>query len=183
MRVIAVREESERGELSEDLLEKIAAGLESDGGSLEVIDIRPGDVAYCLGCLWCWHTGNGRCRMHDRVPELEEQVRGADLLVFVSPLRFGTMSSSIKSLIDRGFGCKFYGEGFYPQFVIGYGEDAAEEERATFLDITLLHRGTEDIVHPELAGIPVGSAVTGSKEENSVVAARVLEFAGAEVSP
>lgn len=183
MVVACLRNPAETSSLSEDLLIKVDSVLKTAGGSLDIIDITPGDVAYCVGCLWCWHTGNGRCRMRDRMPELEERVRGAGLLVFLSPLRFGTMGSTIKSLIDKGLGCKLHGDGYISQFVVGYSKDATAEERSTFLDITLLHRGRADIVHPELAGIPFDAGTTASKEENSVLAARILEFAGRGTLP
>ncbi|MFP4563415.1 MAG: flavodoxin family protein [Spirochaetia bacterium] len=153
------------------------SALNTAGGFIDIIDVHPGDIAYCTGCLWCWHTGKGRCRIRDRIPELEERIRDAELLVFLSPIHFGTMSSPIKSLVDKGLGCKQYGDGFISQFVIGYGEDATAEERTTFLDIILLHRGPADIVHPELAGIGFDAGTTSSKDENSVLSARVLEFA------
>lgn len=174
MKVVCLRDPAEENKISEDLIEKMDAGLEKAGGCLEVIDVRPGDIAYCMGCLWCWHTGSGRCHIKDRMPELEERIRGTDLLVFLSPLRFGTMSSPIKALIDKGLGCKLYGDGFKSQFIIGYGKDITERERSTFVDIILLHRGPADIVHPELAGIPFDAAVTGSKEENSVITERLI---------
>ena len=62
---------------------------------------------------------------------------------------FGTFSSTMKNVIDRG-GLIIRNHGTCRQIIIGYGEDATDEERRTFIDITAKHRGKAEAVHPHL---------------------------------
>ena len=55
----------------------------------------------------------------------------------------------MKNVIDRG-GLIIRNHRNCRQIIIGYGEDATDEERSTFIDITAKHRGKMEAVHPHL---------------------------------
>jgi len=67
----------------------------------------------------------------------------------MAPVRFGTFSSTMKNVIDRG-GLIITDHQRCLQIVIGYAEDATDEERSTFIDLIAKHRGKADVVHPKV---------------------------------
>jgi multimeric flavodoxin WrbA len=70
-------------------------------------------------------------------------------VVFLTPVRYGTFSSTMKDIVEKG-GFVIHYRKDCKQIIIGFGEDATDEERGTFVDITAKHRGKADVVHPNL---------------------------------
>ncbi len=171
MRIVCVTDSDHETGLSADLLRRLRRAAEARGHTFEIHGVVRGDVAFCTGCLRCWSGGTGRCVVPDRARSLEELLPGCGLLVLVSPVHFGHFSSTIKSVIDKGLGCKLELDLLLPQLVIGYGEDVTDDERDCFVDLIARHRGNADIVHPECAGVPWHVAVTRSRDDNADIAA------------
>lgn len=59
------------------------------------------DIGHCMGEFDCFVKTPGRCRIHDEGQEIERAVHDADLVVLVTPLRFGGYSPTLKKAVDR----------------------------------------------------------------------------------
>jgi multimeric flavodoxin WrbA len=92
--------------LSADIQKKMDRMIEKAGGSLESIGLVQTDLVFCFGCLRCWTSGTGRCVSKDRMEELEQKLPGCDLILILTPVLFGTFSSTMKTILDKGFGNK-----------------------------------------------------------------------------
>jgi ferredoxin-NADP reductase/multimeric flavodoxin WrbA len=59
------------------------------------------DIGHCLGEFDCFVKTPGRCRIHDEGQEIERAVHDADLLVLLTPMRYGGYSPQLKKAVDR----------------------------------------------------------------------------------
>ena len=59
------------------------------------------DIGHCMGEFDCFVKTPGRCRIHDEGQEIERAVHDAELVVLVTPIRFGGYSAQLKKAIDR----------------------------------------------------------------------------------
>ncbi len=166
MRIVCLSDKNNGTDLSRDLLEKLFQAAVEAGHEMDVIDLAKDDLAFCFGCMRCWSSGTGKCVSGDRLPEIDKKIDGCGLIIFLSPVIFGTFSSIMKTPIEKGVGNKLTDSILYPQLVIGYGEDMTEEEERCFIDLTVNHRGAADIVHPELSGVHVDAWVTRTFHDN-----------------
>jgi len=176
MKILCLQDTAQKSILSSDLLEKIEAAARKHGHSLDVLDLAEGDLAYCIGCLRCWSSESDVCVIKDRMPEIEEKLSGCGLLLYLTPVLFGTFSSTIKTAVDKGLGSKLYAETLYPRLFIGFGEDISDGEKRCFIDITEKHMGLADVVHPELSGVPVDAMVTRSLEDNTALQEKITRM-------
>lgn len=81
------------------LVESFQRGAEEAGHSVEVISLLQNEVKGCLGCNACRY--GKPCVQKDSFNDLVPKIKGANLLVFASPLYFWTLSSRIKAFIER----------------------------------------------------------------------------------
>jgi ferredoxin-NADP reductase/multimeric flavodoxin WrbA len=59
------------------------------------------NIGHCLGEFDCFVKTPGRCRIHDEGQEIERAAHDADLLVLLTPLRFGGYAPHLKKAVDR----------------------------------------------------------------------------------
>jgi multimeric flavodoxin WrbA len=173
MKILCLQDAHKQSGLSKDFVSRLGQSTRAAGHELEVVDLARGELAYCMGCLRCWYSESGKCVSRDKLSRLEDRLPEFDLLLFLTPVLFGSFSAEIKTPIEKGFGCKLALGRLYPQLVVGYGEDLDEEEMDCFLDLTRKHRGAADVVHPELSGVRVEALVTRSREDNAALLRRI----------
>lgn len=100
MKHVLILSSSLRGRSNSALLaEAFAAGARSAGNDAEVISLRGRHIEFCVGCLSCQKTE--RCIFHDDAALIAEKAKGADVLVFASPVYYYSISGSLKTLLDR----------------------------------------------------------------------------------
>ena len=155
-----------RTELSEDIRERIAAIARAKQRGVGAIELRRDEVPPCTGCFHCFTRHPGECSNRS-VANIIQQVPDCPVVIFLTPALFGTFSSAIKNVIDRG-GLIIRNQSSCRQIIVGYGEDATDEERSTFIDMTAKHRGKADIVHPNLKE-NVEVYFTRSREDNGSI--------------
>jgi len=174
MNILCLQDGSKKTELSGDLLRKIGEAAQETGNSLEIIDLAEGELAYCIGCLRCWATESEGCFFRDRMDELEKKLEASGLLLYITPVIFGTCTHLIKIAVEKGLGSNLFNERHRPQLFIGCAENLPEntvdDEIQCFIDIVSKHMGRADIVHPELSDIPVDVMATRSLSSNSIIA-------------
>lgn len=74
-------------------------GAEEAGHTIETVSLVKTEVKGCLGCNACRY--GKPCVIKDGFNELVPKIKGADLIVFASPLYFWTVTSRIKAFIER----------------------------------------------------------------------------------
>jgi multimeric flavodoxin WrbA len=136
-----------RSDLSEQVQKRIteAAGARWVGS----IELRRGDVPPCTGCFHCMTKHPGKCVFDRALARIAQHAADCSVVIFLTPVHFGTFSSTMKNVIDRG-GLIIRNHRTCRQVIVGYGADATAEERSTFIDITERHRGKAEVVHPHL---------------------------------
>lgn len=89
-------------------------GANDAGCETEKIHITRKKIAGCLGCDACKRNG-GVCIQKDDMSEIREKMINADVIVLASPIYFYSMTSQMKSLIDRtyAFFNELSGKTFY----------------------------------------------------------------------
>jgi multimeric flavodoxin WrbA len=146
-KILLVLDGDSRTDLSEFLAKWITEAASAD--AVESRELRRGDVPPCTGCLHCLTRHPGKCVFDRAISRIAGQAAVYSTVIFLVPVHFGTYSSTMKNVIDRG-GLITGNNRNCRQVIIGYGEDATEEERSTFIDITAKHRGKANIVHPQV---------------------------------
>jgi multimeric flavodoxin WrbA len=136
--------------LSEYTREQISQTVRAAGRGVKTIELFRDDLPPCTGCLRCITKHPGRCVHQEAFAEITRQCRGAEVILYLTHPVFGTFPSALKNVIDRG-GLIITNHNSCRQFIVGCGNDATDEERDTFIDITARHRGKADIVHPGLS--------------------------------
>jgi ferredoxin-NADP reductase/multimeric flavodoxin WrbA len=69
--------------------------------TVRTFHLRDFAIGHCLGEFDCWVKTPGRCRIHDEGQEIERAVHDAELLVLLTPLRFGGYGPQLKKAVDR----------------------------------------------------------------------------------
>lgn len=84
-------------------------GAEEAGNTVEVIDVAAKKIAPCRACKYCF-THGGDCAIDDDMTGVRERLKGADMVVFASPVYWFDVSAQMKLAIDRMYafaGCGF----------------------------------------------------------------------------
>ncbi len=84
---------------SEFLTERLTAGAREAGHEVEVVSLKGKTMGFCVGCLACQKTQE--CVLKDDANLLAEKVKGADTVVFATPIYYYEMSGQMKTLLDR----------------------------------------------------------------------------------
>ncbi|MBQ9542738.1 MAG: flavodoxin family protein [Ruminococcus sp.] len=83
------------------MIESFCEGAESAGNSVRVIELSRLDIHSCIGCLKGGSDGEHPCVQRDGMDTVYEAMRGADTIVFATPLFFWSYSGLMKNVIDR----------------------------------------------------------------------------------
>ncbi|AMK15485.1 flavodoxin family protein [Methanobrevibacter olleyae] len=82
------------------LINSFKEGALSSGNEIREFYLQTMNIKGCLGCLTCIEN-NGKCIQEDDMKEVCEAFNWADVLVFASPVYFGTITGTLKTAIDR----------------------------------------------------------------------------------
>ncbi|HDQ07980.1 MAG TPA: flavodoxin family protein [Methanoculleus sp.] len=100
VRVLGISGSPHRRGNTEQLLDRFLAGAEEAGGTVEKVVISTLTYRPCQGCNACHKTGV--CVIDDDfTPLLTEKVPGADIVALASPIYSMSITSELKSFIDR----------------------------------------------------------------------------------
>lgn len=162
MNILLLLDRDSKTPLSEDLQAKIIRTLEENGHRVEVFELARNEVAPCLGCLLCLTKHPDECVSKDIVNEIRKNIKKYSATFYLTPVVFGHFSSTIANAMNRGTGSHNW------QVVLGYGEAIDDEERSTFIDLVVKHRGKADIVHPGMDA-QTDAFVSRSFEDNALI--------------
>ena len=68
---------------------------------IDLFTIEDMDINYCCGCFGCWLKTPGMCVYKDDMEKILKSAVEADLLLVVSPLEAGFITSEAKKALDR----------------------------------------------------------------------------------
>lgn len=73
----------------------------TDEHEVDLFTIEKMDINYCCGCFGCWVKNPGECIYKDDMDEVLTSIIKTDLLLVVSPLDAGFITSLAKKALDR----------------------------------------------------------------------------------
>ena len=79
-------------------------GAAGAGGEGSIVYLPAGNYERCRQCEndgWGICRTEGRCIITDDLESLADEIRGADLVVFATPVYFGELSESLRAFLDR----------------------------------------------------------------------------------
>lgn len=83
------------------MLSALMDGFQSNGGRGASIELAEKEIRQCRGCYACWSKTPGICAQDDDMRGIIEAMKGANLLIFGSPLYFNNVSGTLKTFFDR----------------------------------------------------------------------------------
>ncbi|MDD4903095.1 MAG: flavodoxin family protein [Candidatus Bipolaricaulis sp.] len=90
-----------RGTECRDALAALQQALADAGHLAEVIPLRERTIAPCRGCFGCWIKTPGECVIDDDGRAVARSIARCDVLVYLTPVTFGGVSSELKKALDR----------------------------------------------------------------------------------
>jgi multimeric flavodoxin WrbA len=75
--------------------------LKDDGHSVKVIALTSERIGHCIGCFGCWVKTPGECVINDAGRTVASEIMNSELIVYLTPVRYGCYSSSFKKALDR----------------------------------------------------------------------------------
>lgn len=98
-KILIITSSMRKGSNSDILARAFTNGAKDAGNEVDTISLKDKNIKYCNGCLACQKSG--RCILDDDAAEIVEKVQNADVLVFVSPVYYYSISGQLKTLLDR----------------------------------------------------------------------------------
>ena len=82
------------------LVKAFSEGAESAGNEVKEFYLQDMHIGGCLACEACSRNG-GRCVQKDDMDQINEAYLRADVIVFASPMFWGTITGQLKTAVDR----------------------------------------------------------------------------------
>lgn len=100
MKITVITGSARKNGTSNYLTDEFIRGAKESGHEIYRFDSAKSDVKHCLGCNACG-MGTKPCIHKDDFVELKENLLNSDVIVFVTPVYYFGMSSTLKKVIDR----------------------------------------------------------------------------------
>jgi multimeric flavodoxin WrbA len=85
-------------------VEAVRSGIAAHGGQVETVFLPPLRIERCRQCEdngWGLCRKEGRCIIDDDFARLADQIRGANGVVFATPVYYSDLSESLRAFLDR----------------------------------------------------------------------------------
>jgi len=150
-------------EANRGILATLTQAIAESGHKAEVITLREKTIAPCLGCFGCWVKTPGECVIDDAGRDVARLLARADVIVCLTPVTFGGVSSELKKALDRmipnisPFFAKVEGETHHqkryaqPASFIGLGILPTPDREAEALFKTLVEDNATNLRSPRTA--------------------------------
>jgi len=103
MNIVVLTGSAHKKGTSAMLADKFIEGATEVGHTVSRFDTAHLKIHPCIGCDHCGN-GTNECVFKDDMLEIYEALKKADLVAFVTPLYYHTMSATLKAAIDRFYG-------------------------------------------------------------------------------
>ncbi|MCC3143930.1 flavodoxin family protein [Halanaerobium sp. Z-7514] len=101
MKILILNGESLNGNSLEKLSSYLKQDLQKNNFEVEEILLKDKIIADCQGCFKCWIKTPGICIIDDYGRETAVKVINSDIIVFLTPIVFGSYSYQLKKALDR----------------------------------------------------------------------------------
>ena len=101
-KIVIVTGSPRQGGNSTLLAEAFAKGAREAGNKVDIFDVTKDKVEGCIACKKCWSEGVP-CVFNDGFNTFGKLMEPADVVVFASPVYWGTYPAQLKALIDKFF--------------------------------------------------------------------------------
>ena len=98
-KVLILSSSPRKGGNSEALAAAFANGAQEAGHQVETLHLREKQYGFCKGCFACLKLGH--CVIKDDAVEIAAKMHDADVLVFVTPVYYYSVSGQLKTMLDR----------------------------------------------------------------------------------
>ena len=98
-KVLIISSSPRKGGNSETLAAAFAKGALEAGNEVETVYLREKQYGFCKGCFVCLKLGH--CVIKDDAVEVAAKMHDADVLVFVTPVYYYSVSGQLKTMLDR----------------------------------------------------------------------------------
>ncbi len=98
-KVLILSSSPRKGGNSETLAVAFAKGAQEAGHQVETVYLREKQYGFCKGCFACLKLGH--CVIKDDAVEIAAKMHDADVLVFVTPVYYYSVSGQLKTMFDR----------------------------------------------------------------------------------
>ena len=116
---------------SEILAKEFMKGAKVNGNEINYVNLKNTNMKFCIGCLSCQKTH--KCVLKDDITkEMLDDICNSDIIVFVTPVYYYTVTGQLKTFIDRMNPIYNMDYKFKDFYVIS---TAAEDEVRTFKGI------------------------------------------------
>ncbi len=109
MNIVVLSGSPRKGANTDIMCDAFAEAAREVGHTVEVVPVGRMKIAGCLGCKYCFEHG-GECVQKDDMAGVIEKLRGAEAVVFASPIYWFDITAQEKAAIDRMYA--FGGIGF-----------------------------------------------------------------------
>lgn len=99
MNIIALRGSHNAHGSSAMLADEFTRGAQEAGHAVTNVDAAHARIHPCTGCVRCGYEGP--CVFKDGMDAIREAMLASDMVVFVTPLYYYTVSAQLKTVIDR----------------------------------------------------------------------------------
>jgi multimeric flavodoxin WrbA len=105
MKIIGILGSPRKGGNTETLLDVALREAKKNGVSTDKISLKDKVIGGCKGCLKCTRTG--KCVIQDDMQGIYTKMLESDGILWATPVYFWSMSSQIKTVLDRTFALTF----------------------------------------------------------------------------
>ena len=85
MNIVVLSGSPRKGANTDTMVEAFAETAREGGNTVEVVRVASKKIAGCLGCQYCF-AHEGTCVQKDDMADVIESLKGADMVVFASPI-------------------------------------------------------------------------------------------------
>ena len=79
----------------------LTAELEARGWEIERVQLCETKIGNCAGDFFCWIRSPGLCNVNDENRIIAASIANCQLMVYLTPITFGSYSSSLKKMVDH----------------------------------------------------------------------------------
>lgn len=100
MNIVVLSGSPRKGANTDTMVDAFAETARESANTVEVVRVADKKIAGCRGCQYCF-AHEGACVQKDDMAGVIETVKGADMVVFASPIYWFDITAQEKTVIDR----------------------------------------------------------------------------------
>ena len=101
MRLVLVLGTNNEYSIVNRIADDIGQNIKMSNLSFEKIYLSKSNIEYCSGCRTCFKKGFCRYDLYDDLQTINEKLKNADVIIFISSVYFHNVPGKLKTLIDR----------------------------------------------------------------------------------